>query len=159
MQNVGKLSQLIFLNEFKYYFAYVCVFTLGGIYQLSSGLLGFSIRSFRGTSEIPITIICMYAWVVCDSEYLLGSHLWNNTGCRTVTMAAPLLVLLTSGPEMYEAVLHSCGTSLVGNAPLTSMTISYIYICIYIYVYIGYIYIYIYNQHICICWLYIYLYI
>ena len=41
------------------------------------------------------------------------AHLENGTGCRTVTMAAPLL--LTSGPVSYEAMLRSCGTSSVGE--------------------------------------------
>ena len=43
------------------------------------------------------------------------AHLGKATGRRTATMAAPLLVLLTSGPVRYEAVLHSCGTSVVGE--------------------------------------------
>ena len=34
-----------------------------------------------------------------------GAHLGNGRSCRTVTMAAPLL--LTSGPAMYEVELHS----------------------------------------------------
>ena len=33
------------------------------------------------------------------------TYLQNGTGRRSVTMAAPLL--LTSGPAMYEAVLHN----------------------------------------------------
>ena len=43
---------------------------------------------------------------------LLDADLKNGTGHRTVTMEAPLVVL-TSGSVRYEAVLHSCGTSLV----------------------------------------------
>ena len=44
------------------------------------------------------------------------THLATSTCCRTVTMVAPLL--LTSGPVRYEAVLHSCGTSPVGDGGL-----------------------------------------
>ena len=44
---------------------------------------------------------------------LLDAHLGNDTGLRTATMTAPLL--LTSGPVRYEVELHSCGTSLVGG--------------------------------------------
>ena len=40
--------------------------------------------------------------VVCE-------HLGNGTGRRTVTMVA--LLLLSSGPVRYEAVLDSCGTN------------------------------------------------
>ena len=41
------------------------------------------------------------------------AHLGDGTGGRTVTLAA--LLLLTSRPVRYEAVLHSCGTNLVGG--------------------------------------------
>ena len=37
------------------------------------------------------------------------AHLGNGTGHRTATLAAVLL--LTSGPVRYEAVLHSSGTN------------------------------------------------
>ena len=50
---------------------------------------------------------------VCVGIYLLDAHLGNGSGRRTVTMMAPLL--LTHGLVRYEAVLHSCGTSLVGG--------------------------------------------
>ena len=43
---------------------------------------------------------------------LLDAHLGNGTGHRTVKMKAPLA--FTSDPVRCEAVLHSCGTSLVG---------------------------------------------
>ena len=48
---------------------------------------------------------------VCATVLLLNTHLWNGTCCRTVTMAAALLLI--SGSMRYEAPLHSCGTSLV----------------------------------------------
>ena len=35
------------------------------------------------------------------------AHLGNDTGLRTVTIAAPLLLI--SGPVRYDAVLHNCG--------------------------------------------------
>ena len=41
------------------------------------------------------------------------AQLGNGTGRRTTTMVAPLL--LTSGSVRYEAVLHSCRTSPVGE--------------------------------------------
>ena len=56
---------------------------------------------------------CMYVWGVCVALSLLGAHLRNGTGRRTVTLMAPLL--LTSGLARYEAALHSCGTSPVGG--------------------------------------------
>ena len=43
----------------------------------------------------------------------LDAYLGNGTSHRTATMTAPLL--LTSGPERYEAVLHSCWASPVGG--------------------------------------------
>ena len=55
----------------------------------------------------------MYVWIVGIAGELLDAHLGNGTGRRTVTMAA--LLLLTSGPARYEAVLHGCVTSLLGG--------------------------------------------
>ena len=56
-------------------------------------------------------VVCL--WGVPVTLYLLDAHLGNGTGHRTATMTAPLL--LTSGPVMYETVLHSGGTSPVGR--------------------------------------------
>ena len=56
---------------------------------------------------------CMYVWGVCVALCLLDAYLGNSTGCRTVTMTAPLLI--TSGPLRYEAVLHSCETSPIAE--------------------------------------------
>ena len=41
------------------------------------------------------------------------THLGNGKDSTTVTLAA--LLLLTSGPVRYEAVLHNCGTRTVGG--------------------------------------------
>ena len=57
------------------------------------------------------TTQCVYGEVRVTLQ-LLDTHLGNDTGRRTVTVAAPLL--LTSGLVRYEAMLHTCGTNLVG---------------------------------------------
>ena len=43
---------------------------------------------------------------------LLGANLGNGTGRQTATMVAPLP--LTSFLARYKAVLHGCGTNLMG---------------------------------------------
>ena len=48
------------------------------------------------------------------------THLGNDTGHRTATLEAPLL--LTSGPARYEAMLYSCGTSPGGDRLVTVHT-------------------------------------
>ena len=65
------------------------------------------------------TLPCSPSLIVCVCVCVCMAGLYHSTiacthlGCRTVTMVAPLL--LTSGPVMCEAVLHSCGTSPVGR--------------------------------------------
>ena len=54
--------------------------------------------------------MCMGSLYHC---IVVCAYLGNGTGRRTVTMVAPLL--LTSGPVRYRTVLHSCGTSPVGE--------------------------------------------
>ena len=49
--------------------------------------------------------------VVSQRCIIACAHLENGTGHRTVAFAA--LLLLTSDLARYEAVLHTCGTSLV----------------------------------------------
>ena len=39
------------------------------------------------------------------------TYIGNGTGCRTTAMMSPLI--LTSGTERCETVLHGCGTNLV----------------------------------------------
>ena len=50
-----------------------------------------------------------------DRYIVACAHIGNGTGRSTATLAPPLLVLLTSGLVRYEARLHSCGTSPVGQ--------------------------------------------
>ena len=57
-------------------------------------------------------MLCMVSLYCC---LVPSAHLENGTGHRTVPMAASLLVLLASGPVRYKSVLHSCGTSVVGE--------------------------------------------
>ena len=57
-------------------------------------------------------VLVLYVWGISVTVQLLDRHLWNGASRRTVTMAT--LLLLTNGPARYKAVLHSCGTSLVG---------------------------------------------
>ena len=56
-------------------------------------------------------IVCVYGESYCC--IIACTHLGNSTGCRTSTMAAPLLLII--GPERCETVLHSCGTSRWGG--------------------------------------------
>ena len=57
--------------------------------------------------------MCVCVWrVVHVVLLLLGAHLGNDTGRRTVTMVILLLLTTsTSGLVRYEAKHHSCGTS------------------------------------------------
>ena len=70
-------------------------------------------RMINGLSDNPYAR-CACVWGVCVALELLDAHLGNGTGHRTASLMEPLL-LLTSGPMRYEAVLHSCGTSPVGG--------------------------------------------
>ena len=53
----------------------------------------------------------MCVWTVHVAVQLFDAPLGSSIGQRTVTMAAPLLLI--SGLVRYELVLHSCRTSLV----------------------------------------------
>ena len=60
--------------------------------------------------------VCLYVCMCMGSScncIVACTHSGNGTGRRTVTFVAPLP--LTSGPVRYEAVLHSCVTSPVGD--------------------------------------------
>ena len=58
---------------------------------------------------------------------MLDAHLGNGTSHRTAITTAPLL--LTRGLVRYEAVLDSCGTSLVGRV-FVSGSIVGVMVCI-----------------------------
>ena len=58
---------------------------------------------------------CLCVWGCSYPCIVACTHFGNGTGHRTATDVTQLLLLLTSGPAMYEAVFHSCGTSPVGG--------------------------------------------
>ena len=60
----------------------------------------------------------MHVCMVCVAVQLFDTHLGNGTGRSTATVVAPLL-LLTSGPARYGAVLQGCGTSPMRGVVLT----------------------------------------
>ena len=67
--------------------------------------------------DVQDYLVCVCVYGDSDHCIVVCAHLGNGTGRRTVTMAA--LLLLTSGPMRYEAVLHSCRISPVGEGVLT----------------------------------------
>ena len=91
------------LDHLRYAHVHVCLCTL----HLKCFLLRMHVMELVQVNK-PILCVCMSQ----NRCIVACAHLGNGTGHRTVTLAAPLL--LTSGPVRYEAVLHSCGISLVG---------------------------------------------
>ena len=74
------------------------------------GLGGIIVLSLLFVEWFNSSFVCMGSLYHC---IVACTHLGNSTCPRTVTMVAPLL--LNSGLGRYEAVLHSCGTSPVGQ--------------------------------------------
>ena len=85
-------------------------FTL--VYIAAEGRYGHSalitLMVYSVTRQAECVCVCMGSLYHC---VVACAQLGNGTGCRTATLAAPLV--LTSGLLRYEAVLHSCGTSPV----------------------------------------------
>ena len=74
-------------------------------------------KDSRDVVGFEYNCVCMGSLYRC---IVACAHLVNGTGCRTVIMVAPLLLI--SGLDKHEAVLHSCGTKSVAGGVGTGLS-------------------------------------